>query len=138
MTKVQILKKSYPILINCFAGSHGGIFGEYWADPSCNGKMPEEIAYKSIEEVYQDLRKEIYPDNDPDYMMEVWQEIDNEVGDDPLEKIKRILMHCCSHGEVWGGVCSQLYHSTNEECWKLLADLLVLLNNESGEIGWDS
>ena len=133
MSKQEVLKKAYPVLIECFAGWHGEIFQEYWRDPDCEESDRVEIAYKSIEECYKELREEIYEDED-----EIWKEIDNEVGDDPYEKIRRILLYNESHGEVWGSVCSKLYYSTNEECWKLLANLLVSLSSDRGEIGWDS
>ena len=135
-SKADILKKVYPVLINCFAGSHGEIFGEYWIDPKNKGEMPDQLGYTSVEGCYRDLRDDIYI---YEYDDEVWAEIDNEVGDDPYEKVRRVMLHNCSHGEVWGSVCSQLFHSKVEYCWRLLADLLESLENEhQGRIGWDS
>jgi hypothetical protein len=154
MSKEEILKNAYPVLIECFAGWHGEIFREYWEDPLSwepDGSVMkrESTAYKSIEECYKDLREEIYPDkfdkdrdideNDTVSDREIWEEIDNEVGDDPYEKCRRILLYNESHGEVWGGVTCRLYYSNNKECWKLLADLLVSLDSDrGGEIGWDN
>ena len=128
--KHEILKTSYEILIECFAGWHGEIFQEYWGDPNPEYDRDSDrhlSAYMSVSDCLDDL-KDVYDEYQ-------WHTL---AGSEEFQILTAMIEHY-SHGEVWGSVCSQLYYSSKVECWYLLAKLLEELKNKQGlDIGWDN